>query len=199
MNDTDLDSPTREHLLASASALMLGRGFAATAIDDVCANAKLTKGAFFHHFESKEDLGRVLIERWAARRKTDHAKMFGADADPLVRLFRYADSLAAAADSGTLLKGCLLGSFALELSTVPPIRKACERGFAEWTEQLSHEIALAKERHAPRASLSPIQSAEQFIAVIEGAVMMSKASGDGGIVRRAADRFKTELTLALKG
>src|SRR5437588_558763 len=46
-------SPARERLLDAAQRLMLARGFAATSVDEICAAAKLTKGSFFHYFESK--------------------------------------------------------------------------------------------------------------------------------------------------
>src|SRR5687767_6656232 len=56
---------TRERLLDSAQRLVLERGFAATSVDAVLAEAGATKGAFFHHFPSKNALGRALVERYA--------------------------------------------------------------------------------------------------------------------------------------
>lgn len=178
---------------------MLERGFAATTVDDVCVKAKLTKGAFFHYFKSKEDLGAALIERWSSERKASHAKFFGNRPDPLLRVRDYADAIAGSAKKGALLKGCLLGNFSLELQSVPSIRKACERGFAEWIEQLAREIGAAKQRHAPKARVSPEELAEHFIALIEGAIIMTKASGDARPVLRATERFKMLLEAALQG
>lgn len=57
---------TRDRILDSAQRLVLDQGFAATSVDEVIAGAKSSKGAFFHHFPSKNDLGRALVDRYAA-------------------------------------------------------------------------------------------------------------------------------------
>jgi AcrR family transcriptional regulator len=58
---------TTERLLDSARRLFGERGFAATSLDDVVAAAGVTKGALYHHFESKRDLFRAVFEREHAR------------------------------------------------------------------------------------------------------------------------------------
>src|SRR5687767_8552798 len=56
---------TRESILDAAQALILDHGFGATTVDAVVNRAGITKGAFFHHFSSKADLARSLVERYA--------------------------------------------------------------------------------------------------------------------------------------
>lgn len=51
---------TRRALLASALQLFESKGYHATAVDEIVEHAGLTKGAFYHHFESKEDLLRLI-------------------------------------------------------------------------------------------------------------------------------------------
>lgn len=48
---------------------MLERGFAATSVDAVIAEAAASKGGFFHYFRSKSELGLALLERYAAADK----------------------------------------------------------------------------------------------------------------------------------
>src|SRR5687767_15426039 len=71
-NPTSLDAPrtrdpekTRENILDAAQALILDHGFGATTVDAVVTRAGITKGAFFHHFASKAELARSLVERYA--------------------------------------------------------------------------------------------------------------------------------------
>ena len=56
---------TREKILDASLGLILDHGFGATTVDAVVARAGITKGAFFHHFASKSDLGRALVDRYA--------------------------------------------------------------------------------------------------------------------------------------
>ena len=46
----------RVALLDAALSEILARGYSATTVDDLCRAAGVTKGAFFHHFDSKEAL-----------------------------------------------------------------------------------------------------------------------------------------------
>ena len=46
--------------------VMRAKGYGATRIEDVCAEAELTKGSFFHHFKSKEDLALSAVAHWDA-------------------------------------------------------------------------------------------------------------------------------------
>ncbi len=199
MSTITKDSPALAQLLNAATALMLVRGFTATTVDEICERAKLTKGAFFHYFDSKEELGRALVEKWSRERKAAHSKLFGVHEDPLKRVLAYASGIARLAEEGSLMRGCLIGAFAQELQEIKAIRQACDEGFSVWVEQLAHEIALAKERHAPNAKVSAQELAEAFIAHIEGAILIAKASGSPAAIIRAAARFKRELETALKG
>ena len=56
---------TRNRILDAAQALVLGHGFAGVSVDQLIKSLGLTKGAFFHHFRSKNDLARALIRRYA--------------------------------------------------------------------------------------------------------------------------------------
>lgn len=56
----------RERILDAAERLVIENGFAATSLDQVIKAAGSSKGAFFHHFDSKVDLARSLTERYVA-------------------------------------------------------------------------------------------------------------------------------------
>ncbi|MEU8925567.1 TetR/AcrR family transcriptional regulator [Kitasatospora sp. NPDC048545] len=62
---------TRARLLAAAGELFLTVGFARTSIEDVCAAAGYTRGAFYSNFGSKEDLLLALFDDQAALRMTE--------------------------------------------------------------------------------------------------------------------------------
>ena len=53
----------RDTLLSKATELFRMQGFQATSIDDVCAAAHVTKGAFFHYFKSKKALAKACLGR----------------------------------------------------------------------------------------------------------------------------------------
>src|SRR5438105_4436332 len=92
MKTIRIDSPTREKLLDAAQKLMLAKGFPATTIDEICEAAGFTKGSFFHYFENKEEVGKAVLVRYAARKQQIwQAAPFVKNIDPLRRVYGYLD------------------------------------------------------------------------------------------------------------
>ncbi|MHC2394624.1 AcrR family transcriptional regulator [Bradyrhizobium liaoningense] len=55
---------TRERILEIAEAAVLAKGFGATSIEEVIAEAGLTKSGFFYHFRDKNALAREMLRRY---------------------------------------------------------------------------------------------------------------------------------------
>ncbi|MDP1545077.1 MAG: TetR/AcrR family transcriptional regulator [Anaerolineales bacterium] len=55
---------TRAKILESAIKLFSARGYNAASVDDICRDAGISKGAFYHHFESKQALFLALLDGW---------------------------------------------------------------------------------------------------------------------------------------
>lgn len=186
-----LESPTKEKLLDGALELMLTKGFAATTIDEVCERAGVTKGGFFHYFQSKDQLGKEVLERFCASGRNMHEAFCGRETDPLKRVYRYIDGAIATTQDPAMSRGCLLGLFSQELcDTHPQIRQACKRGFEDWANEFAGELAKAKATRAPRASFEPQELAEHLIAVMEGSMILGKAKGDMTVVARNLRHYK---------
>ena len=189
------DAPTKQKLLAAAERLMLAQGYAATTVDDICGAARLTKGSFFHYFASKEALGRELLERFCrtAQRRMREAPCCG-QADPLRRVLGHIDfameQMGRQQRAGQVC-GCLLGTFAQELSdTHPGIRAVCAEAFSQWAGAFKKDVDAAKARYAPRATWETKGLAEHFVAVIEGALLMAKAQQDPKVLERSLRHFR---------
>jgi TetR/AcrR family transcriptional repressor of nem operon len=185
------EASTRDRLLDAAQRLMLAKGFAATTVDEICEAAKLTKGSFFHYFQSKDHLGRELLERFCCSAEQLHAGFCGNESDPLKRVFCYIDAMTACARDPLMSRGCLLGTFAHELSdTHPQIRSACAKGFKAWAEQFAKQLAAAKAAHPPRTPFDSMELAEHLIAVVEGALILGKAQRDPAALERSLRHFR---------
>ena len=55
---------TRSKIIETAIKLFSTRGFNAASVDDICKDAGISKGAFYHHFESKQALFLALLDGW---------------------------------------------------------------------------------------------------------------------------------------
>ena len=102
------------------------KGYAATTVDDLCAAAGVTKGAFFHHFKSKEELGVAAAKYWSEITGALFAAApYHQHADPLERVLGYIDFRKSLLIGRVPEFTCLAGTMVQELyDTSPVIREA---------------------------------------------------------------------------
>jgi TetR/AcrR family transcriptional repressor of nem operon len=185
-------------MLAAAKALMLAQGYGGTTVDAICERAGLTKGSFYHFFKSKEDLGLAVLE-WSLGKggKLLAGGPHAAMADPVQRAFAFLDHVEAC---GTELwsEGCLLGTYASELSsTNDRVQATVARMFREVGAYFSSELAPFVAA-APQGSLPDAEVlGEQFLAQLEGAIILGKAYRDPARIHVAVRGFRESMQRAL--
>jgi TetR/AcrR family transcriptional repressor of nem operon len=187
--------PSRTRLLDAALHLVRAKGYAATTVDDICHRAGVTKGSFFHHFKSKDDLALSAVAYWEAKT----ASLFAAAGyhqaeDPLDRLLGYVDFQVAILTGELPDYTCLLGTLVQETyATHPKIRAACERALSAHTAELTRDVEAAKRLYAPRAAWSA-ESVGNFIqAVLQGSFILAKAKQGPEVVREDLELLRRTL------
>ncbi len=184
-----------ERLLDAAVQVIRARGYSAARVEDICAEAGLTKGAFFHHFASKEACAIAAAAHFAA--KADalfDAAPYRLLADPAARVLGYVEFRKAILQGELPQFTCLLGTMVQEAyETHPAIRRACDRYISEHAERLGADIAEAKALYAPEAEWT-VQSLALFAqAVIQGAFVLAKAKHSPDIAADCLDHLRLYL------
>lgn len=186
----------RARLIQAGRSLVRHKGFAATSVDDLCAAAGVTKGAFFHHFPSKEALGVALIDDWTETT----AALFGAHpyndlSDPLDRVFGYLDVRREILDQPIPEFSCVAGTSVQEAyETSPPIRAAAERSVRSGCEHVLPHLAAALAAH-PVPGVTAETLARQFQVAVQGGIVLAKALNDPAPAREAFDHLEHYLRL----
>jgi TetR/AcrR family transcriptional regulator, transcriptional repressor for nem operon len=89
---TQTQHESKIKLLDAALHVIRAKGYAATTVDDICQQAGVTKGSFFHHFKSKEELALTAADHFSGMAEGLFATAPYHDApDPLDRLLGYVD------------------------------------------------------------------------------------------------------------
>lgn len=186
----------RARLLDAARSLVRHKGFAATSVDDLCAAAGVTKGAFFHHFASKEALGVALVEDWT----TMTGAMFAAHPynlkeDPLDRVFAYIDLRRELLGQPLPDFSCVAGTTVQEaFESSPPIREAAERSIRSGFAHVLPHLQAALLRH-PVPGVTAESLAQQFQVATQGGIILAKALNDPAPAREAFDHLERYLRL----
>lgn len=193
----------RQRLLQAATDVIRTKGYAGTSVDDICRAAGVTKGAFFHHFRSKDDLAVTATAAWSAMADEIFAAApYHAAADPLDRVRGYIDF------RRTLLEGdiagftCLVGTMVQETyATHPAIRAACEASITAHARTLEADILAAMQARGFGNETAARDLALHTQAVIQGAFILAKATGDPDIAARSVDHLRryVDLLFGIKG
>ena len=192
---------TRERILDAAQALILDHGYGATTVDAVVNRAGITKGAFFHHFGSKADLARALVDRYALLDKQHLEQQMERAAklatDPLQQLLvliaLYEEEFQSMAEP---FPGCLFASYIYENklfdeATISVLRESTLM-WRRVAKQMLEKVAAA---HPPKVPVDLDSLADLFYALTEGSFIMTKTLGDKTLLARHTRHLRTYLEL----
>ena len=166
----------RDKLLEAAVRLVRAQGFSATSVDQLCADAGVTKGAFFHHFTSKEQLGVAAAHYWSTSTGAFFASApFHHETDPAARVLGYIELRSALITGPPESFSCVAGTMVQEsFATSPAIRDACAASIGANARALEADLGAAL---AARGIVEPDAEslARHVQTVIQGAFVTAKA------------------------
>lgn len=192
---------TRDRILRMAQGLILEKGYGGTSLADIVGALGVTKGAFFHHFGSKDELARALIQRYADR---DHLSFHEfarrADAltdDPvqsallLVGLFEEA-----LAQRERPVRGCLFAAYVYQQAQFEPeVRAFLRTTFDGWVRLFETKFDAALQAKPPRLPVTARDLGEMMVALFEGAIILGRAFEDPKAMARQVRQFRSYLRL----
>lgn len=189
----------RSALLDTALSVIRRQGLHATTVDDLCEAAGVTKGAFFHHFATKEDLAVAAAHHWSETTGALFARAPYHDADdPADRVLGYLDFRASLVVGDPADYTCLVGTMAQEaFDTSPAIRDACAASIFGHAETLEADFAAALAAAGSEGEVDAASLARHTQTVLQGAFVLSKAAGDPDLVIEAIDHLRRYVQCVL--
>lgn len=165
----------RGKLLTAGLEALHKRGFNATGVQDITDAAKVPKGSFYNHFESKDALGVEVVNQYGAKAAERRRSLLEGAEPPLVRLRDYFRQLNQLGPATGFNRGCLLGNFGTELpGQSPAIRAALKTAFDDWARAIAQVIKEAQQAGDVSKDMSAETLANFLLNAWEGAVMRSK-------------------------
>jgi len=192
---------TRDRILEIAEASVLVKGFAATSIEEIIAEAGITKSGFFYHFKDKNELARAMMRRYVEQNDRVFDDIFARGQelsdDPLQAFLISLKLLAEMmADLPGGHPGCLIASVCYQerLFDRDVVELAAE-SVRSWNARFRRHIEAIASMHPPREPIDLDDLADMLSCVVDGGIIMSKTLNDPRRLERQVLAFRALVKL----
>ncbi len=191
---------TREKILQAAARLIALKGYHDAKLEEVLDAAQVTKGAFFHHFRDREDLGFAVLDWHMEKRRQlldaiEQELPVGKKTDPLRHVFRRLDAVQEMVRRREGRKGgCIIGNMSTALSDCHNgFRKRLAECFDEMAQDFLPSLKAAAQHGRVSRRTNTTELAQYIVTVIEGAIMQARTLGDATLLPRQMACLKEHL------
>jgi len=195
-------SATRERLLEIAEASVLSKGFAATSIDEVIAEAGITKGGFFYHFKDKNELAHEMLRRYVIANDRIFDDIFARGKeltdDPLDAFLVSLKLLAEVMrDLPSGHPGCLISAICYQERLFDrQVRELSANAVKGWNERFLDHLEQIAAVHPVRDNISLVDLSRMLSCIVDGAIIMVKTLGDPSVLERQVLAYRSLVRLA---
>lgn len=183
---------TRSRILMAAFEEFYRNGFQGASLNQIVDEAGTTKGALFHHFEGKQDLGYAVVDEVIApHMKAQWFDPMAESVDPITDLKRTLTRfMKEEVENGRMVQGCPLNNLAQEMSPLDEgFRKRIDKVYAAWRECLAAAFARGIKAGKVRKDISPGNVAAFIVAAQSGIIGTAKNSQSEELMKQAGTAF----------
>lgn len=173
---------TRLKILEAAVELFHAFTFTGTSVNQIVERAGITKGALFHHFKGKNELGYAVVDELLRQQfREEWVKPLQTSVDPVADIQAILDGFSEEMqeDPKAITRGCPINNLAQEMSAVDDtFRLKLKDIFQEWEQSLERAIRAGIDAGNVRSDVDPSALAVTLVALFEGSIGMLKVSQD---------------------
>lgn len=164
---------TREEIVTAALDRFHARGYNAAGVNDITQAAGVPKGSFYNHFDSKEALAIVALERYGAGLRLPD--LADTSVPPVRRLRAHFEFLRDEVVRHEYHRGCLYGNFGTEIvDHRDAIRDAVRQSLDTWTGLIATTLVEAQRAGMVRADVDPEVTAGFLVNAWEGTLIRAR-------------------------
>lgn len=185
----------------AAQSLILNHGFGGTTVDSIIELAGVSKGAFFHHFSSKAELGEKLVQRYADK-DAEHleqtlVKAEGLSDDPLQQLLIFIKLFEQEIESlEEPFPGCLFASYLQQSELFDHnILDIIRDSMLLWRTRVLDKLKKIEQKHPPSKDVDLESLADMLMVIFEGSFVLSQSLNDNKIIARQLSNYHSYLQL----
>lgn len=196
---------TRERILEIAQDAVLHKGLAGTSLDEIIAEAGITKSGFFYHFKDKNDLAKALLQRYLDTEWAVFDVLFkqadDLSEDPLHSFLIFLKLMAdMMGDLPNGHPGCLIASYVYSDQMFSrDVREMTTEGHRIWRRRFRERLDRIAARYPSRIEINLDDMADMLSAVADGGIILSKSLSEPGVLSRQIMQYRAFVRLVFLG
>lgn len=190
---------TREMILLQAAAVFNRRGYFGASMADIMQATGLEKGGIYNHFGSKDELALQAFDYAVDLMREQYAASIKGKFNAIDRLNAVIETFSGMAEGSPLPGGCPVVNTAIEADDAhPALRHRAREAMQEWLDFIQRIVQRGIERGEIRSEISAEQVASVLFTMLEGAIIVTRLSGDSSHMDRVLDHIHTYLETSLR-
>jgi len=166
---------TRQFIIEQTAEIFNKKGYAGTSLSDITSATGLTKGSIYGNFENKDEVAKEVYRYNAKRLQSNFINELNDAMTTREKLFAIIDVYRKTWETNISRGGCPHLNTAVEADDTMPILKAeVNKNFQNWANMFVQILEKGKIKNEITEAADSLQYAYQFIALIEGGILLSK-------------------------
>lgn len=166
---------TRQRILEVSAEEMRQNGYKASSLAEILEKAKVSKGALYHHFANKQELGYAVFDEIFIREFLSEWEIPMSSDEPIDEACRWISHLAEEITAEKLQLGCPVYNIATEMASADEgFRSKTTSMFETLQSRIVVMLATAKLKGQVNPEIEPESVAPFIVATIQGAMMQGK-------------------------
>ena len=166
---------TRKKIMQTAADEIYRVGFQSASIGEILRKLGVSKGCFYHHFPTKQELGYAVLEETFTQFQTDIWNPVLSDKNPLAAVINMLSNAAKNLDKERVKLGCPINNLAQEMSPIDEgFRIRVEHIYEMWRTRLTESLLRAQQDGYMHRHVEANEVAVLIMTVMQGAIGIAK-------------------------
>lgn len=177
---------TKQKLLETALNLIWQSNYDSVGIVQICEQAGVTKGAFYHYFKSKVDLATTAFEEHWQCVRVDFDRVFSSQNSALERVDKYCELIISMQTKRQAKTGCVVGCPFIscgQSTTENKLKNLSAEIVERMTKYFASLVADAQREGAVDTDLNPSEIARYMYEFVQGVLTLGRVINDLKIVK----------------
>lgn len=196
-SSVDKSTETRTEILMAAFEEIYLRGFQAASLNNILKKTNITKGALYHHFKNKMELGYAVVDEVIADSLAFNwiEPLMHSD-DPIKTLQKVLAETGEKMTDQDVRLGCPLNNLSQEMSPIDEgFRTRIAAIYTKWEEAIESACDRGKKAGTVRSEADSRQLAILFVATLEGCLGLAKSRQSLDILLQCGEGLIAQLEL----